>query len=183
MKIETRYAVNYKFNLDEWLEENKPLIIPKESDGTKYYAYEMYIEKVKEFRSFLESKEDVTDLKGKKLTPNQIYNSIEDFKLMIRKLILIINLKLYQAYNINKETKIKYVVIRAYWLDINGKPFRNFSRNLGAEHKIAVNGKVPKHLIDAAQEDILNLMWDLWIIEYVSGGEYMTDENGEMHPL
>jgi len=26
-------------------------------------------------------------------------------------------------------------------------------------------------------------MWDLWLIEYVHGGEYMTDENGDMHPL
>ena len=183
MKIKTSYAINFSFNLNEWLKENSPIKFPKEKEGIVYWAYEMYLEKCDEFRSFLNSKEDVTDDNGNKLTPLQILNAIEDFKIMIRKLILIINLRLYKAYNIKKETKIKYIVMRAYWIDKEGKPFRNFSKNLGAEQKILVNGKIPHHLLDSAEKFILDLMWDLWHIEYVAGGEYQTDENGDMHPL
>ena len=183
MKIQTTYAVNYSFNLDNWLEEYKPIRIPKKSEGVIYDAYEMYLEKCAEFKSLLKSTDDVTDQSGKKLTPLQIYNAIEDYKIIIKKLILIINLRLYKAYNVKKETNIAYVVMRAYWIDQNGKPFRNFSKNLGAEHKILVNGVIPHHLLDSAENDILNLMWDLWLIEYVHRGEYMTDENGDMHPL
>lgn len=183
MKIKTKYFAGFSFKLDEWLKDYTPIKIPKESDGIVYWAYEVYLEKCDEFRSFLNSKEDVTDEYGNKLTPIQILNAIEDYKIMIRKLILIINLRLYKAYNIKKETKIKYIVMRAYWLDNEGKPFRNFSKNLGAEQKILVNGKIPHHLLDSAEEFILDLMWDLWHIEYVADGEYQKDENGDLRPL
>ena len=102
MKIQTTYALNYSFNLDNWLEEYKPIMTPKESDSVRYSAYEMYLEKCAEFKSLLKSTDDVTDQSGKKLTPLQIYNAIEDYKIIIKKLILIINLRLYKAYNVKK---------------------------------------------------------------------------------
>ena len=91
------------------------------------------------------------------------YNSINEYKIRIKKLQLIAELKTYKAYNIKKETKVKYIVIRAFWVDSNGKPFRNFSKNLGAEYKVKTN---EKNLTINAQHSIQMQMWDLYQHEY-----------------
>jgi hypothetical protein len=91
------------------------------------------------------------------------YNSINEYKIRIKKLQLIAELKTYKAYNTKKETKVKYIVIRAFWVDSNGKPFRNFSKNLGAEYKVKTN---EKNLTINAQHSIQMQMWDLYQHEY-----------------
>ena len=70
--------------------------------------------------------------------------------------------------------------MRAFWIsDETGKPMRYFSKNLGAENKVLSNGKIPTHLLNSIEEDILTLMWDLYGQEYLNFGyESGMDENG-----
>ena len=132
------------------------------------------------FRNFLNSVENVSDKDGNPLTPLQIYNAINYFKIRIEKLILIFNLRLYKTYNVNKNTQVRYIVMRAFWIsDETGKPMRYFSKNLGAENKVLSNGKIPTHLLNSIEEDILTLMWDLYGQEYLNFVyESGMDENG-----
>ena len=91
------------------------------------------------------------------------YNSINEYKIRIKKLQLIGELKTFKALNTKKDTKVSYIVIRAFWVDSNGKPFRNFSKNLGAEYKVGTN---EKNLTINARHSIQMQMWDLYQHEY-----------------
>jgi hypothetical protein len=92
--------------------------------------------------------------------------------------MLIFHLKLYKTYNINRKTDVRYIVYRAFWIDHFGKPMRYFSRNIGAENKLLSNGIIPAHLQIEAQNYILQLMWDQYIIDYNDNYETGYDEDG-----
>lgn len=180
MKID--YSIKHSvpsFNLDTWLkgiEKEEPRIPYSKLKG----LWGHYGELLDDFRAFLESKESVTDADGKTLTPVEIYNAIEHYKIRIEKLWLIFDLRLYKTYNVNKETQVRYIVMRAFWIDEKGKPFRKFSKNLGAENKVLVRGQIPHSDIKAVEDYILSLMEDLYYWEYISDAEAGTDSEGNI---
>ena len=180
MKIE--YSIKHnspKFNLDKWLSQNEPVI--KKSHLKKIESiYNHYGVLLDDFRDFLNCSEQIIDTDGCTLTPIQIYNAIEYFKIRIKKLWLIFNLKLYKTDNVNKETQVRYIVMRAYWVDDEGKPFRKFSKNLGAENKVLVRGKIPQTDIESVEDYILTLMTDLYYFEYINDSEAGMDEEGNI---
>ena len=173
------YTKNQKpiFNVEEWLEENSPK--RKLKGGFWNDVYLEYDDVVKEFKSFLFSNEAVFDAGKKPLSPIDIYNAIEEYKIRIQKLMLIFNVRLYKTYNVNKKTNVRYIVMRAFWIDHTGKSVRWFSRNIGAENKVLTKGQIPKHMLDSVEEDILQLMWDQYTIDYNDPG-YLSgiDEDG-----
>ena len=154
-----------KFDLDSWIDRNEPAHGSSriEQLGLWYDEYRMI--KV-EFGKFLQSFEDIIDENGIKLTPLQIYNAIEFYKIRIQKLWLIIQPKMYQTFNLNKATGVKYISVRALWIDQNGQTFKRFSKNLGAEDKIMVNGRIPEMDSKAVKETITYYMQDLYSLEY-----------------
>jgi len=174
-------SLNPRFDLDNWL------LTQKKGEVKKSFFYvedinEEYKVVLANFRSFLNSIESVTDQKGIPLTPINIYNAINFFKIRIEKLNLIFNLRLYKTYNVNKISKVRYIVMRAFWIsDETGKPIRHFSRNIGAENKVLSNGKIPKHMIESIEDDILTLMWDAYQAEYLDAMDRFltgTDQDG-----
>jgi hypothetical protein len=128
----------------------------------------------------LNSTDAIVDSSGKTLSPLDIYNAIEYYKIRIEKLWLIFGLKLYKTYNVNKDTQVRYIVMRAFWIDDNGKPFRKFSKNLGAENKVLVKGKIPTSVLESVEDYILTLMWDLYYFEYISDDEFGIDNEGNI---
>ena len=68
--------------------------------------------------------------------------------------------------------------MRAFWIDYYGKPVKYFSRNIGAENKVLSNGKIPKHMLDAIELDILHLMWDQYLIDVDDNYETGLDFDG-----
>ena len=90
------------------------------------------------------------------------------------------NMRLYKTYNVNKDTQVRYVVMRAFWIDDNGKPFRKFSKNLGAENKVLVKGQIPTSDLDSVEDYILTLMWDLYYFEYLDDSVYGIDSDGNL---
>ena len=174
-------SLNPRFDLDNWL------LTQKKGEVKKSFFYvedinEEYKVVLANFRSFLNSIESVTDQKGIPLTPINIYNAINFFKIRIEKLNLIFNLRLYKTYNVNKISKVRYIVMRAFWIsDETGKPIRHFSRNIGAENRVLSNGKIPKHMIESIEDDILTLMWDAYQAEYLDAMDRFltgTDQDG-----
>jgi hypothetical protein len=180
MKIE--YSIKQstpKFNLDTWLSENEPKLSAAQLKKVDR-LYDHYTELMDDFREFLNSTEEVVDSNGRTLSAIDIYNAIEYFKIRIQKLWLIFNLKLYKTDNVNKDTQVHYIVMRAFWIDDKGKPFRKFSKNLGAENKVMVKGKIPVSVLESVEDYILTLMWDLYYYEYISDDESGYDEEGNI---
>ena len=180
MKIE--YSIKHAtklFDLDSWLGENEPKI--KTSHLNKIKGLQgHYKELVDDFKELLRTSENLTDSDGIVLTPIEIYNAIEYYKIRIQKLWLIFGLRLYKTINVNKETKSRYIVMRAFWVDDKGKPFRKFSKNLGAENKVLVKGVIPPSELDAVEDYIISLMWDLYYFEYISDDEVGFDTEGNI---
>ncbi|MFN5055715.1 MAG: hypothetical protein ACK5EP_06655 [Bacteroidota bacterium] len=166
------------FDLDFWLKVHKPKVKYKVNfwdDIVNEHA-----EVVAEFRELLNSKEQITDADNNVLSPLDLYNLINQYQIRIDKLALMFNLRLYKTLNENKKTGIKYIVMRAFWIDEKGKNVRWFSRNLGAEAKVLVNGKIPVNQLEAMEKEMLLLMWDQYCIEYwdTDGYEMGIDTDG-----
>jgi hypothetical protein len=180
MKID--YSLKHssaKFNFDNWLSENEPVISKVRLQKIKS-IYQHYLELKDEFREFLNSTDSIFDEDGTLLSAIEIYNAIEYYKIRIEKLWLMFDLKLYKTYNVNKDTQVRYVVMRAFWIDDNGKPFRKFSKNLGAENKVLVKGQIPTSDLDSVEDYILTLMWDLYYFEYLDDSVYGIDLEGSL---
>lgn len=178
MKIE--YTIQHnspKEDLEHWLNEI-------DTDFKKFkskrieHIWGHFEELIDDFKSFLHTTEEVVDSTGKKLTPIDIYNSINHYKIRIEKLLLILNLRLYMTHNVNKETQVRYIVMRAMWIDENGKTYRKFSKNLGAESKVLVNGKIPVKVMESVEDYIRTLMWDQYYFEYIDDSEVGFDQEG-----
>jgi hypothetical protein len=167
------------FDVELFLEENKPKTIRSSRFWDDVHLE--YDEAVEEFKKFIFSDEEILDSKGNHLKPIEIYQAIEAYKMRILKLMLIFNIRLYKTYNVNKKTGERYIVMRAFWLGNDGKPVRWFSKNLGAESKVAPNGKIPIHLLDSIEEDILERMWDQYEFDMGrDGGEIGYDDDGNI---
>lgn len=176
--MKLKFNSNWKpiFDVNAWLEEHKPAITRKGDYWDEVHLE--YNEVIEDFKKFLDCKEIVLDSEGNQLTPIHTYNAIEQYKIRIQKLMLIFNLRLYKTYNVNKKTNVRYIVMRAFWIDYYGKPVKYFSRNIGAENKVLSNGKIPKHMLDAIELDILHLMWDQYLIDVDDNYETGIDFEG-----
>ena len=177
MKIQ--FSIKYntpKEGINRWIEENKP-VAKKLDEG----ILAEYLEVVDEFKEFLNSDGEIVDKEGKMLRPIDVYNAVEYYKVRIRKLLLMLDLKLYKTHNVNKDTQVRYIVMRAFWIDDKGKPFRYFSKNLGAENKVLVNGKIPIKMMESVEDYIKTLMWDLYWFEYIDDSvmESMDDSEAD----
>ncbi|MEY4541024.1 MAG: hypothetical protein RLZZ306_2781 [Bacteroidota bacterium] len=164
-----------KFSFDEWIQNH----IPKwkytpfwEEINSEYHSV------VDDFEELLKSKELITDKDGNILTPADLYNLINEYKIRIEKLMLIYNIRLYKTLNENKRSGIKYIVMRAFWIDHLGKNVKWFSRNIGPENKVLVNDQIPVHALETIEEDILHLMWGQYQIEYLGAEETGVDYDG-----
>jgi hypothetical protein len=183
MKID--YSIKHSvpsFNLETWLSQNEPKMNKTHLEKVKW-LFNHYGELLDDFREFLDTKESIVDSEGKTLSAVEIYNAIEYYKIRIEKLWLIFKLRLYRTTNINKETQVRYIVMRAFWIDEKGKPFRKFSKNLGAENKVLVRGQIPNSDIKAVEDYILTLMQDLYYFEYVNNDEAGIDEEGNIRKV
>ena len=152
------------FNLDKWLLVHKPIV---KYDVDFWDEIELeHEEVVAEFRELLNCREQITDADGNVLSPLDLFNLINEYQIRIDKLALIFKLRLYKTLNENKKTGVKYIVMRSFWIDVHGKNVKWFSRNLGSEAKVLVNGEIPVHQMKAIEKEMLLLMWDQYVIDY-----------------
>jgi len=166
------------FDLDKWLKSfNKKEI--NSSFWAKEEIDQEYEKVIFDLNAILNTTENLTDSKSNLLTHREIYNAINYYKVRIKKLMMIYNLKIYITTNVNKVSNVKYTVTRAFWIDNEtGKPKRQFSKNLGPQNKVLINGKIPKHLLNQIAEDMIILMWDLYNIEYGDPDVMHMDNDG-----
>ncbi len=172
-------TINKTFDLDTWIKSNQPEMMESTLLKVRWY-YQHYLELIDEFRDFLNSKEAITDEYNQILTPIDIYDAINSYKIRIEKLWLIFGIRLYKTHNVNKDTNTRYIVIRTFWIDDFGKKYRKFSKNLGAEDKVLVRGVIPKGVMDSVEDYMLTVMTDLYYFEYLSDEAYGIDSEGNL---
>ena len=177
------FSRNWKngFDLEKWLKIHQP---------TKKYNvhfWDLIVDEfeylVGEFNELLNSKEQVLDSDGNVLTPLDLYNLINQYQIRIDKLALIFKLRLYKTLNENKKSGVKYVVMRAFWIDHYGKNVRWFSKNMGAESKVLINGTIPPNQIASIEKEMLLLMWDQYCVEYLGADWLISYDDGNVATL
>jgi len=118
------------------------------------------------FRVDLLDSSRMVDEKGNPITPLQTTELIAAAMIRIDKLRLVINHEISIVKNLHKPTGVNYIVARTYWIDTRGKKFRRFAKNLGAEDKVMVKGKLPKERIEQIELEIDKMMLNQYRLEY-----------------
>lgn len=152
-------------NFEEWLNNDGFTYSPEKYGDKKFLFTEL--EKLKsEFRDVMNKKETVVDEKGQNVPLITIYNWIQLKKIQIEKVRLMIEHDMSYGTNLHTPTGVKYVVFRAYWINNQGKKFRKFAKNIGAEEKVLVNREVPSFKLNEVEKEIDRMMWEQYKSEY-----------------
>lgn len=170
----TEDLMEFSLDLDKWMKIHQP---------TKKYDVHFWDEivdefghLVREFNEFLNSRERVLDSAGNVITPINLYNLINQYQIRINKLVLILKLRIHGSLNENKKSGVKYIVMRSIWIDKYGKNVRWFSKNLGPESKVLVNGVIPLNQLSSIEKEILLLMWNQYRVEYLGSDVLINHE-------
>jgi hypothetical protein len=152
-------------DFEEWLSNDGFTYTPEKYGDKKFLFTEL--EKLKsEFRVLINKKEPIVDEKGQSVPAITIFNWIQLKKIQIEKVRLMIDHEISYGTNLHIPTGVRYVVFRAYWINNQGKKFRKFAKNIGAEDKVLVNGKVPDFKRDEVEKEIDRMMWEEYKSEY-----------------
>lgn len=152
-------------NFEEWLNNDGFTYNPEKYGDKKFLFTEL--DKLKsEFKDVINKKEIVVDEKGQSIPMVTIFNWIEAKKIQIEKVRLMIEHEISYGTNLHTPTGVRYVVFRAYWINKEGKKFRKFAKNIGAEEKVLVNGKVPEFKIKEVEREIDRMMLEQYNSEY-----------------
>ena len=161
-----------QMNFNNWLEEFK-IIYDQSKHSDIKYVFTEYDSLTKKLTSDLTNKneplKDTTEnsVNGSYLSPFEIYQQIEGYKIRLMKLKIMSDRELHVTYNLNKSTGVKYIVVRSNWIDMKtGKKYRKFSKNLGSEDKVLVNKVIPQYLMKETLVEITRMMWDQYKLEY-----------------
>jgi hypothetical protein len=101
------------------------------------------------------------------LTILQGYEKIEEYRRRFQKLKLMIEHQTSFVSNLHKPSGVKYAVARTYWInDKTGKKFRKFSKNLGSEERVLVNGEIPEYMKEKSINELDHMMWKQYTLEY-----------------
>jgi hypothetical protein len=169
------------FYLDKWIRIHQP----RKKYNVLFWdeIIDEYEHVLGEFKELLNSQEQVFDSAGNVLTPQDLYNLIDQYQIRIDKLALIFKLRLYKTLNENKKSGVKYIVMRAFWIDRYGKNVRWFSKNMGAESKVLVNGTIPSNQLASIEKEMLLLMWDQYCVEYLGADGLISYDDGNVVTL
>lgn len=157
-----------QLKFENWLNQFKVEYDQNKHSDIKYIfnEYDQLVAKLR--KDLMDTKEPVKDpASGKYVSPFDIYLQIEGYKIRLEKLQLMATREHFITHNLHKPTGVKYIVARSYWIDMNGgKKFRKFSKNMGAEEKVMVNGSIPPYVLKQTQDEITRMMWEQYRLEY-----------------
>jgi hypothetical protein len=152
-------------DFDSWL-DNDNFNNSVKNDASKSFLFKELEKLKKGFRADLKDKTELKDENGNALSAMEVYQLIEAHKNRISKVRLMINNKVEYVANLNSSTGVKYIVARSNWINKQGKKIRKFSKNLGPDYKVYMNGKIPPSLKKEVEIELARLMWQEYIKEY-----------------
>jgi len=151
--------------LDEFI-NNDGFKTNPEKDPNKTYLINELNKVKKNFRADLDDNGTLKDISGNTLSPRGIYQLIIAHKIRIRKLRLIIEQEILITKNVQKPSGTVYLIARKYWVGNGEKKLKKFSKNLGAESKVLVKGKIPTSYLIQAEKELEKKMWEQYRSEY-----------------
>ena len=152
-------------DFEEWLNDDGFSDVVKK-DGNKKFLF-IELDKLKnKFRSDMMDVSVIEDGKGHPLSPLGVYNLVQGHKNRISKVRLMIEHEISIAHNLHKPSGVRYVVARSYWINNQGKKVRKFAKNIGADDKVLVKGKIPPHKLIEVEKEIDTMMWEQYKSEY-----------------
>jgi len=158
-------------NFEAWLDNDGFISAYYTDENKRHYLQELH--KVKaNFRDGISNRSVLTTVEGEILNPIEIYNLIEGYRIRIQKIRLVIHpyytlaTHLHNITTNNGSKKVKYLLARAYWINSDGKKVRKFSRNLGPEEKVKVNGALPRDEWDNVEKELVQMSWEKYKAEY-----------------
>ena len=154
-------------DFDKWVEQYKVKYDDKKHSDIKYIFNE-FDSQVKRLRVDLNERKPLLNDKGQQLSLMEIRNQFRGYELRMEKIKLMMERELLITRNLHKPTGVRYVVVRSNWLDKSGKKYRKFSKNLGSEEKLLVNGQIPTYKTKEALDDITRMMWEQYTLEYLT---------------
>ena len=151
--------------LDEFI-NNDGFKTNPENDPSKTYLMNELEKLKKRFRADLDENGILNDVFGYPLSPRAIYQLIIAHQIRIRKIRLIIEQDILITKNVQKPSGIVYLIARKYWIGNDSKKLKKFSKNLGAESKVMVRGKIPTSYLIQAEKELEKKMWEHYLAEY-----------------
>lgn len=152
-------------NYEDWLNDDGFTYSP-EKFGSKKFLFDILNSLKAEFREALSKKDELVDEKGQPVTLATAGKWIKMKQVQIAKVRLMIDHEISYGTNLHTPSGVRYIVYRAYWIDNNGKKFRKFAKNIGAEDKVLVNGEVPAFKIKEVENEIDRMMIEQYKSEY-----------------
>ena len=151
--------------LDEFISDDGFKTNPQNDPNKSYLLTELNKVKTK-FRADLDENGILKDSIGNPMSPRAIYQLIVAHQIRIRKLRLIIEQDILITKNVQKPSGIVYLIARKYWIGNDSKKLKKFSKNIGAESKVLVKGKIPISLLIQAEKELEKKMWEQYRNDY-----------------
>lgn len=152
-------------NLKAWIDDDGFKNSTKADKSKSYLFDELELAK-KEFVEFLDSNEKMMAITSNMGGARLVNQYIQAFIIRIKKIRMMIDFKVY--LNTSKNAYgTKYLVAKSCWIsNINGKVIKKFSRVIGQEDLVKINGKVPSKVLDDVEKELEKAMWNDYCIEY-----------------
>jgi len=134
------------------------------SDKSKAHFFQELVDVKTRFRLFLDSNESMNLLIDRKGGASLVEAYINAFVIRIKKLRLAIQPTFYTTSM--TKGKFRYVVMKTCWIDTNGNYVKKFTKLLGREDEVKIDGNIPKKLIEESEDKLITTMWNQYLKEY-----------------
>jgi len=135
-------------------------------DKTKSYLFEELALAKKEFVEFLDVNDKMIAVTSNMGGARVVNQYIQAYMIRIKKIRMMIDFKVY--LNTSKNAYgTKYLLAKSCWIsNKNGKVVKKFSRVIGQDDLVKINGKVPTKVLDDVEKELEKAMWNEYCIEY-----------------
>ena len=135
-------------------------------DKTKSYLFEELALAKKEFVEFLDVNDKMIAVTSNMGGARVVNQYIQAYMIRIKKIRMMIDFKVY--LNTSKNAYgTKYLLAKSCWIsNKNGKVVKKFSRVIGQDDLVKINGKVPTQVHDDVEKELEKAMWNEYCIEY-----------------
>jgi hypothetical protein len=133
---------------------------------SKSYLFDELALAKKEFVEFLDNNERMIEVTSNIGGARIVHQYIQAYMIRIKKIRMMVEFKVY--LNTTKNAYgTKYLVAKSCWIsNQNSKVIKKFSRIIGQDDLIRVNGKVPSKILDQAEKELEKAMWNEYSKEY-----------------
>lgn len=135
-------------------------------DKSKSYLFDELEMAKREFVEFLDSNEKMTSVTSNIGGARLVNQYIQAYVIRIKKIRMMITFKVYLNSSKNAYGT-KYLLAKSCWIsNKNGKVIKKFSRIIGQDDLVRIQGRVPSKVLDDVEKELEKAMWNEYCLEY-----------------